>query len=78
MISRGWPCPTDSLKGRTHFNHPFSSRPAIHRQRGILKIKSTKIKCFWDFPSPNFAQTLRKITKSLYMVQVLRPKKKKC
>jgi hypothetical protein len=77
MINRGWPCPTDSFKGRTHSNHPFSFRPAIHMQKAILKIKSTKIKCFWDFPSPNFAQNLRKITKSPYIIQVIRPKKKR-
>jgi hypothetical protein len=77
MISRGWPCPTDSLKGRKHSNHPFSARPALHRQESIFKIKSAKINFFIDFPSPDFAYSLREITQSVYMVQVVRPKKRR-
>ncbi len=76
MISRAWPCPTDSLKDRTHSNHPFSSRTAIHRQKAILKIKSVKIKCFLKFSFTRFCPKFKKkIIKSLYMFHLVRLKK---
>jgi hypothetical protein len=77
MISRAWPCPPDSLKDRTHSNHPFSSRTAIHRQKAILKIKSVKIKCFLKFSFTRFCPKFKKkIIKSVYMFHLVTPKKR--
>jgi hypothetical protein len=60
MIGRGWPCPTDSLKGRTHSNHPFYARPPLQRQKAILKIKSAEIKCFLRYSFTRFCPNLKK------------------
>jgi hypothetical protein len=49
---------------------------AIHSQKAIFKIKSSKIKCFLRFLTAKFDQNLRKTSRFLLMVQVYSQKYK--